>query len=94
MIIYLSGKITGDDNYIEKFAKAEKKLTDLGYTVLNPTWIKAKLSYNQYMRIDLAMLNEADAICMLDGFVESKGAMCELNLAKTLGKSVMYENKL
>ena len=94
MIVYLSGKISGDENYREKFNKVEEKLLDLGYTVLNPVWIKANLSYEQYMRIDLAMLNEADAICMLNDYFESKGAMCELQLAETLGKYVMYENKL
>lgn len=27
-IIYISGKITGDENYIKKFAEAEKILTE------------------------------------------------------------------
>lgn len=85
MIVYISGKITGEDNYIKKFAKAEKKLTDLGYTVLNPTWIKVELSYEQYMRIDVAMLIEADAICMLDNYEDSKGALWELKLAEKNG---------
>ena len=37
---YLSGKITGDDDYRIKFEKAEKLLTQKGYKVLNPISMK------------------------------------------------------
>lgn len=36
MIIYLAGKITGDNNYKAKFKRYELKYRLQGYTVLNP----------------------------------------------------------
>jgi hypothetical protein len=36
MKLYISGKITGDENYQEKFAEAERRLVDAGYEVVNP----------------------------------------------------------
>lgn len=38
MKVYLAGKITGDQNYREKFAAAAKKLEErAGVTVISPT---------------------------------------------------------
>ena len=34
--IYISGKITGLDNYAEIFEKKEKELTEQGHFVFNP----------------------------------------------------------
>ena len=35
MRVYISGPITGVEDYMVKFADAEKKLTGSGYTVVN-----------------------------------------------------------
>ncbi len=35
-LIYISGKVSGTDDYMERFAKAEKKLTEQGFSVINP----------------------------------------------------------
>ena len=43
MKIYISGAITGIDDYMERFAKAEKKLTEQGYSVVNPAKVNAQL---------------------------------------------------
>lgn len=37
MKIYIAGKITGDENYREKFAKAQAELEKDGHIVLNPS---------------------------------------------------------
>ena len=34
--VFITGKITGDPNYREKFNKAQKELEEEGYIVLNP----------------------------------------------------------
>lgn len=44
MKIYISGAITGTDDYVERFAKAEKELTEQGYSVVNPAKVNAQLS--------------------------------------------------
>ena len=36
MKVYISGKITGNENYLEEFSKAEKELKYCGYDVVNP----------------------------------------------------------
>ena len=52
MKIYISGAITGTDDYMERFAKAEKELTEQGYSVINPAKVNAQLpedtSYEEY----------------------------------------------
>ena len=34
--IYISGPITGTSDYMKRFEKAEKELTENGYSVINP----------------------------------------------------------
>jgi hypothetical protein len=92
MVVYISGKITGDFNYKEKFDKAEQRLKDLGHIPLNPTNTIKGLTFEQYMTIDLAMVEAADAILMLPDWYESKGAKKELKHAKGLDKIIFVES--
>ena len=41
--IYISGPITGTPDYMERFEKAEKELTENGYSVINPAKVNAML---------------------------------------------------
>ena len=43
MKIYISGAITGTDDYMERFVKAEKELTENGYSAINPAKVNAQL---------------------------------------------------
>ena len=94
MVIYISGGITKDFNYMAKFKKAEEHLKQLGHAPLNPTVIPPILSYEEHMVVDLAMLSVCDAIYMLKGWEDSKGANIELNHALKEGKLVFYENSI
>ena len=93
--IYISGAITGTDDYMERFAKAEKKLSEQGYSVINPAKVNAQLPkdtyYKDYMKMCLCMLDMCDAICMLKGWSKSCGANRELGFAMAKGKIIMYE---
>lgn len=93
MIIYISGTITNNPNYIKDFNTAEKKLKEKGYTVINP--IKPPgLSYKDYIDIGLFDLMHCDAIYMLSNYNEkSKGATLELNYAKTVDLKIIWEKK-
>ena len=94
MRIYISGKITDNNNYIEQFEEAEKWLTEQGYDVINPSKLAlyyTHLYYADFIEIDLALLKLCDAIFMLANWQDSNGAKTELAVAKSLGKTVKYQ---
>ena len=90
-IVYVSGKITDDDHYREKFEAKAEELRKKGVVVLLPTFIDAELSYAQYMHIDYAMIDCCTAIYLMRDWVNSNGAQLELNYAKCKGIKVVYE---
>lgn len=93
MNVYISGKITGDTNYVKKFAEAEFDLRTRGYNVINPCDLCYPfLSYEQFMHIDFALIDVSDAVYMLKDWEESVGAMREKVYAESKGKDIMYEN--
>ena len=86
---YLSGKITGDDDYRIKFEKAEKLLTQKGYKVLNPIkHEKDGKSWIYYMKKDIKKLLKCDGIILLEDYKRSKGAMLEKQTAEGLGYKI------
>jgi hypothetical protein len=94
-IVYLSGKITGNENYKKDFVCAELFLLQMGYIVINPARLDEvanKLTYEQYMQICYRLVDISDIIFMVSGWQKSKGANAELSYAKSLGKKVMYQD--
>lgn len=89
--VYISGAITNDPDYKQKFKDAQKKLKKDGYIPVNPTWIQAELAWEEYMYIDLAMLHICDAVYMMKGWKESNGAKIEYNMAMLEGKEIIFE---
>lgn len=92
MMIYVSGKITGDKNYKQKFEKATEKLISYGYDVFNPAILPNGMEYEQYMKIDFLALSFCQAIYLLDDWESSSGARRELEEAKRLGLKVITED--
>ncbi len=96
--IYLSGRITGSENYIEMFNKAES-LLEGDWNVINPVklgeCLAAKMkktpSYYQYFKFDIKHLFKADAIYMLKGWEQSKGATAEHAIAVAINLPIHYE---
>ena len=93
--IYISGKITGTDDYMERFEKAEKYLITKGYSVLNPAKVNAQMpsdtTYDEYMQIALTMLRMADSIYMLKNWQDSNGAKIEHQIATMLKIDILFE---
>jgi hypothetical protein len=95
MLIYISGRIANNSNYVDDFFNAEKWLQEQGNRTINPSNLDVifpDLTYEQYMALDYKLLEMADAIFMLHDWQSSKGACAELNYAKSLGKKVIYQD--
>lgn len=90
MTIYISGPITGRENYKAAFAKAREKLESAGTTVIDPTRHPEGLTKGQYMRYGFADIDAADGVLMLDGWPNSSGASMEHQYAQYTGKRVFY----
>ena len=95
MLIYISGRITDNPNYVDDFFNAEKWLIEQGNETINPSNLNIvfpSLSYEQYMALDYKLIEMADGIFMLHNWQKSKGACAELSFAKSLGKKVIYQD--
>lgn len=91
--VYISGPITGIENYKELFGNAENKIKYMGYEVINPARIEFDcLSWDEYMKVDLELLEMCDAVVMLEGWKNSPGACVERGYA--LGTDKMVFNSL
>ena len=94
MKIYIAGPMTGKPNWnIEAFSAAERTLSAMGHTVLNPAAHTPQcrpedIAHVQYMKIALAMVEAVDMVLLLDGWEKSKGACAEYNYAIKNGKTV------
>lgn len=95
-IIYISGKITGNPDYKADFEKAEKTLREKGFNAINPCKIGEYdfFTYEQFLHIDFALIDIADAILMLPNWKSSKGANRELQYARSRGKCVILKDDL
>lgn len=97
MIIYLSGAITGEKDYWQKFAQTEQMLTVKGYEVINPASICAmlpRLEHDEYMTVCFPLLALADAIYVIDGEETSKGVQDEIRYAEIFNKQILTAESL
>jgi hypothetical protein len=93
--IYISGKITGTDNYIERFNIAEDKMIKQGYETVNPATLLDHLppttTHKEYMHVSYSLLDICDGIYLMDGWKDSVGAVLEYDYALEKGMVVLYE---
>lgn len=96
MMVYISGPITNNDNYILDFYNRESQLKKMGYQVCNPAAFSKEVeadilyrfgrkpTYNEYMKVAIKKLLDCDAITMLPNWEQSKGATAERQIAIVL----------
>lgn len=95
MKIYISGAITGTNDYIERFNKAQKYLESKGFSVINPALVNSNLPEDTtYYENEFLMLSMCNHIYMLSGYEQSRRARMELNIAHKRGLKVLYEKTL
>lgn len=87
--VYIAGKITGDMKYREKFAVVENALRRDGHIVLNPAGLPYGMSRADYMRICIAMIDQASVALFMPDWKESEGAKVERAYCEYVGKEIV-----
>lgn len=91
MKIYLSGPMSGiDDNNFPAFHEWAAKLRAQGYDVVSPAEIQEAESWEMCLRADLREMCNCEAIALMPGWENSKGANLELHVAHRLGMKVIH----
>jgi hypothetical protein len=102
MKAYLAGPMSGlPDNNFPAFREAAEQLRFNGWTIINPVELDedeglaetAQLGdpeYKDALARDLRQLMDVDAIVLMPGYQNSKGAQTELSLARHYGLHIFY----
>ena len=89
MIVYVAGKYTGNvQENIDKAVQVAGELWRMGHAVICPHANSAHfedlfpdISWNTYVDGDLQIISRVDAVVMLEGWQDSKGAVMEREYA-------------
>ena len=90
--IYISGPMSGlPELNFPAFRQAAAVLIERGWQVVNPAEVQpiGGTEWEHYMRGDIRALCECDAVALLYGWEQSKGAHLEVHIAHRLGIKVM-----
>lgn len=103
---YISGPITGIEDWQSKFEQAEKWVVkNIDTQIKTPRLIGKRLEeelekteeqihWEEYMRCCLRELTYCDTIYAMKGWEDSKGAVIEVQLAYALGLRIIFEQKM
>lgn len=91
MKLYLAGGMTGYEDFNKPaFFRGAAELRCRGHEVLNPAEHEEKpgMDWIDYMRKDLRLLSQCEAVAVLPGWNKSRGARLEVYIAVSLGMPV------
>jgi hypothetical protein len=96
--IYIAGPMTGmAEHNFPAFHAAAQRLRQAGWDVVNPAENfdgRTDLPRETYLRADIKLLAECDAVAMLPGWQDSRGAKLEYLVAWELGMEVLDADSL
>lgn len=99
--IYLAGPMSGlPDNNFPAFDRAAERLRAAGHEVISPadmtraagfdaSHVSTPAQYAAFLRDDIKAILTVDAIAMLPGWQDSRGATLEFNVAAMIGLDVI-----
>nr|DAE21251.1 MAG TPA: CMP/hydroxymethyl CMP hydrolase [Caudovirales sp. ctkvU4] len=85
-VCYVSGPISGVENYRDNFREAEELLNGLGCPVINPAHMPEGLAYEAYFPTCFAQISVSKSICLLPGYEKSIGVAREVKKAQVSDK--------
>lgn len=89
--VYLSGPMTGlPDLNFPAFHAAAATLRAAGFDVVSPAEVNPdhSMPWEQCLRLDIKALCDCDAIALMPGWENSKGAHLELHIAHRIGLTI------
>ena len=92
--IYISGPMSGKENYLNDFLQATQTIRSAGHIPVNPAALETvypDADREEYLKFDLMLLAACDAVYFLPGWRESRGANREYGYALGLDKIILKE---
>ena len=88
MTIYISGKITGEPAHqcTRKFKVIQQQLEKMGHVAINPLelGVTDDMNWHQAMKHCIKHLMTADAVFMINDYLNSRGAVLEVQISRAL----------
>lgn len=91
--IYIVGKVTGEENWKEKFKLAKNHLSVFNVEIKTPMDYPEGLTQKEYMALSCQSVFWADKIVVTHRYETSKGTRAEIALAESIGTEVKYISK-
>lgn len=94
--IYISGPVTGTNDYAKRFRRAERMLARKGYEKFNPVEEVAKKftqsdPWSEIMKWCLIKMDECDGVLFLKDWDHSRGAVMEFEKAYKNRMTIYFE---